>query len=238
MITKAQANEHVTVIELFTSQGCGDVAPAEAAFNDLVQEHASEIVAFSCPVTLFDQIGWKDPFSQKICDRRLDDYVAANISTTSAIPQVILNGTFTSTTPRPNILSAMVKMSKVHSDIKPIDLGLKDGALQITLPEVETKKPLMIWLIGYQDDNESLITAGPNEGALLQQARIARVIQRLGPWNGKTAQQSYALANTSGAINGYIILAQEQKDQGDFEQSTMRIFAAGQVRSDQDQVGN
>ena len=51
----------VTVIELFTSEGCSSCPPAEAKLGQLVDDEG--VIALSYHVDYWDNIGWEDPFA-------------------------------------------------------------------------------------------------------------------------------------------------------------------------------
>ena len=66
----------LTVVELFTSQGCSSCPPADALLGELATRDG--ILALSRHVGYWDYIGWKDPFAlpanterQRVYARRL-----------------------------------------------------------------------------------------------------------------------------------------------------------------------
>ena len=58
----AQAGERLTVVELFTSQGCPLCPPADAFLGELTQR--TDVLGLSFHVGYWDYIGWADPFSK------------------------------------------------------------------------------------------------------------------------------------------------------------------------------
>ena len=57
----AHAADKLTVVELYTSQGCSSCPPADAYLGVLAKR--DDILALSFHVDYWDYIGWKDPFS-------------------------------------------------------------------------------------------------------------------------------------------------------------------------------
>nr|QQZ49836.1 DUF1223 domain-containing protein [Phenylobacterium glaciei] len=53
----------LTVVELFTSQGCSSCPPANANLAKLADR--PDVLALSFGVTYWDQLGWKDTFASK-----------------------------------------------------------------------------------------------------------------------------------------------------------------------------
>ncbi|MBT3306373.1 MAG: DUF1223 domain-containing protein, partial [Alphaproteobacteria bacterium] len=51
----------LTLVELFTSQGCSSCPPADAFLGELSKR--SDVLALSVHVDYWDYIGWKDPFA-------------------------------------------------------------------------------------------------------------------------------------------------------------------------------
>ena len=61
----------LTVVELFTSQGCSSCPPANANVAKLAGQ--PDILALSFGVTYWDSLGWKDTFASKAyTDRQWD----------------------------------------------------------------------------------------------------------------------------------------------------------------------
>lgn len=59
----AQPARPLTVVELFTSQGCSSCPPANANLARLADR--PDVLALSFGVTYWDQLGWKDTFASK-----------------------------------------------------------------------------------------------------------------------------------------------------------------------------
>ena len=62
----------MTVVELFTSQGCSSCPPAEAYLGELAER--DDVVALEFHVDYWDYIGWKDRFAQSAFTDRQKAY--------------------------------------------------------------------------------------------------------------------------------------------------------------------
>ncbi|HYQ72670.1 MAG TPA: DUF1223 domain-containing protein [Gammaproteobacteria bacterium] len=84
----------VTLLELFTSQGCSSCPPAERWLNRLVDDADlwTEIVPLAFHVDYWDYIGWQDPFAAAAYGERQRDYARAGRARTVYTPGLFANG--------------------------------------------------------------------------------------------------------------------------------------------------
>ena len=66
------AQGRLTLVELYTAQGCATCPPADAYLADLAER--SDVLALSFHVDYWDYIGWKDPFADAAHTRRQQAY--------------------------------------------------------------------------------------------------------------------------------------------------------------------
>ena len=80
----------VTVIELFTSQGCSSCPTADA----LLESYADrpDVVALTLPVDYWDYLGWKDTLASPKFSARQRTYAKARGDGRVYTPQVVING--------------------------------------------------------------------------------------------------------------------------------------------------
>jgi hypothetical protein len=60
---ETKAGTGFAVIELFTSEGCSSCPPADKAVAALLKEHNSNVYVLSYHVDYWNNLGWKDIFS-------------------------------------------------------------------------------------------------------------------------------------------------------------------------------
>ena len=87
---KTESYPSVTVLELFTSQGCSS-CPAADELLTKIQEN-SNVVALSYHVDYWNYIGWKDPFSKVEFSNKQRAYAQKFNSSSIYTPQVVING--------------------------------------------------------------------------------------------------------------------------------------------------
>ena len=80
---------NVSVIELFTSEGCSSCPSADALMPKLQEQYDDKLIILSFHVDYWDRLGWKDAFSKPEWTRRQNQYAAALGNDT---PQAVVNG--------------------------------------------------------------------------------------------------------------------------------------------------
>lgn len=86
--------QQVSLIELFTSEGCSSCPPAEAWLNRFVDDEKlwKQVIPMAFHVDYWDYIGWKDRFAQKQFSERQYRYQKEGGVRTVYTPGVFLNG--------------------------------------------------------------------------------------------------------------------------------------------------
>ncbi|MER8459093.1 DUF1223 domain-containing protein [Mesorhizobium sp. M0027] len=88
--TSAAAGQTLTVVELFTSQGCWSCPPANA--NLIKVKDQPGVLALSFNVTYWDYLGWKDTFGKEEFTQRQVRYEPSLGRSGPFTPQVVVNG--------------------------------------------------------------------------------------------------------------------------------------------------
>jgi hypothetical protein len=84
----------VTLLELYTSQGCSSCPPAERWLNDYVDDEElwDKIIPVAFHVDYWDYIGWKDSYATAANGERQRDYARAGNARTVYTPGFFANG--------------------------------------------------------------------------------------------------------------------------------------------------
>ena len=80
----------LTVVELFTSQGCSSCPPANASLAAVASR--PDVLALSFGVTYWDYLGWKDTFAKPQFTDRQVAYEAGLGHGGPFTPQIVVNG--------------------------------------------------------------------------------------------------------------------------------------------------
>ncbi|MBU2976837.1 DUF1223 domain-containing protein [Alteromonas sp. C1M14] len=83
-----------TFLELYTSEGCSSCPPAEKWISGFVDSKKlwTELVPINFHVDYWDNLGWKDPFSNKAFSQRQSNYKQSGKANIIATPGFVLNG--------------------------------------------------------------------------------------------------------------------------------------------------
>lgn len=92
----AQDSKPITVVELFTSQGCSSCPPADTNLSKLARRTIDDrqIVTLSFHVDYWDRLGWKDPFSDERFTLRQRRYAQVMKLNRIYTPQMVVNGQY------------------------------------------------------------------------------------------------------------------------------------------------
>jgi hypothetical protein len=170
----------LTVVELFTSQGCSSCPPANANLAKLSDRR--DILALSFGVTYWDSLGWKDTFASKAYTDRQWDYAHGLHHTNVATPQMVVNG----------------RLDVVGNSLDEIDDAARKARLPATAPRVtlteaavtvaaaaRPARPAQVWLVRYDPATVQVpIKRGENNGKTLPHKNVVKELVRLGAFDG------------------------------------------------------
>lgn len=176
----AEGAPALTVVELFTSQGCSSCPPANA--NAIALSDRPDLLVLSYGVTYWDYLGWKDSFAKPEYTRRQEDYEPALGRSGPFTPQIVVDGrqdTVGDVLPELENLIARGPRSdsaEIEIDSRTAQIGAgrapKDGA--------------DVWLIRFDPRRiEVPVHHGENGGRTLPHRNVVRALQWLGKWEGR-----------------------------------------------------
>ncbi|MER9544141.1 DUF1223 domain-containing protein [Mesorhizobium sp. M0437] len=177
--TSAAAGETLTVVELFTSQGCSSCPPANA--NLIKVKDRPGVLALSFNVTYWDYLGWKDTFGKEEFTQRQVRYEPSLGRSGPFTPQVVVNGRADAVGARPGEIEQLIS-SGGHGDGP--SLSLAGGKVSIGAGPVPGGKA-DVWLVRYGKGIVDVpVARGENTGRTLPHANGVHSLTRLGSWTG------------------------------------------------------
>lgn len=185
VLTAESPDNRVALLELYTSQGCSSCPPAERWLSSLKDSGISseQIIPLAFHVTYWDYIGWRDRFGSHQYDERQRRIAAYNKQRSIYTPQFVLAGddfrsyaTFSGDVRAIVSMPASIDLKLMVQDNQPgfIDVMLSASADENDLSEVP------LYLVLYENDLQSKVEDGENEGKLLQHDYVVR--QLYGPF--------------------------------------------------------
>ncbi|WP_192385136.1 DUF1223 domain-containing protein, partial [Mesorhizobium silamurunense] len=122
----AASAQPLTVVELFTSQGCSSCPPANA--NLIKVKDQPGVLALSFNVTYWDYLGWKDTFGRQEFTQRQVNYEPSLGHDGPFTPQVVVNGSADAVGAKPGeIQSLIAKAGRAEGP----DVSLTGGKVSI-----------------------------------------------------------------------------------------------------------
>ena len=159
--------QQVTLLELYTSQGCSSCPPAERWMNGFVDDDDlwKEIVPVAFHVDYWDYIGWKDPYATAANGNRQRDYARAGQARTVYTPGFFTNGReWRGWTFRLGPRSSRSQPGK-------LEVRVEEGQLEAQFPA--NSKPLLlnVAILGFDIDTE--VKRGENRNSTLRQEFVS-----------------------------------------------------------------
>lgn len=181
----AHADE-LTVVELFTSQGCSSCPPADALLAELAER--DDVLALSTHVDYWDYLGWKDPFASAATTKRQRSYADKLGLRYVYTPQMVIQGTTQVVgSHRQEVLKEIAGIS--HTNDIDVDLHRQDDGVLVTLPADEAfardRRAADVWLILIDDRRSTRVERGENRGRHLTYRNVVQSINRIGIWRGQ-----------------------------------------------------
>ncbi len=172
----------LTVVELYTSQGCSSCPPADAFLGELAKR--DDLLALSIHVDYWDYIGWKDRFASPANTKRQRAYASKLGMRYVYTPQMIVQGAHHTTgSDRAKILAMIAKAQK--SNRVAVKISRAEGGIRVTVPGADTTDEAAVWLAVFDTKHDTVIKRGENGGRTLSYYNVVRGMKRIGTWSGQ-----------------------------------------------------
>ena len=193
------------VVELFTSQSCSSCPPADKLLGKLAQN--PNVIAFSCHVTYWDHLNWRDTLSRKFCTDRQRAYAAFMNSRQIYTPQMVVNGEH-------GFVGSDRRTAQHHvssKNVAAISLTQKDGVLVAEMPDLgKGAAAQTLWLIRYHDTHTQDIPSGENRGRTITYTNSIEILDQVDTWDGTPGELRFELPDGEAKNPGFALLAQPQ----------------------------
>lgn len=181
----AQAEQHrLTVVELFTSQGCSSCPPADAFLGDLSARR--DVLTLSFHVDYWDYIGWKDPFASPRHTQRQRDYARQFDLRYVYTPQMVIQGADQAVgSDRGAVLEKVASprnKGRVKVSIRP---DRKKGDVLIGIGGGVIDGEADVVLVIYDKQHVTSVKRGENSGRTITNSNVVRSMRTIATWTGE-----------------------------------------------------
>jgi hypothetical protein len=178
--SKSKGKTGPVIVELFTSEGCSSCPPADELLSELIADNGANIAPLSEHVSYWNYIGWNDPYSSSVFDRRQYKYVSLFGLNSAYTPQVIVNGVEQTVGNNGNsVRGAIAKALKAPPLELPLSTSWKSATvLLVTIdPEAIQEQKGEITLAVTESGLTSNVRAGENVGHVLKHDAVVRALK-------------------------------------------------------------
>src|SRR5438067_2806894 len=165
------------LVELFTSEGCSSCPPADAVLARLHEKQPApgvQLVVLSEHVDYWNDLGWRDPFSDALFTDRQSRY-GSRIYT----PQAVVDGRLDvlGSDEEGIIRAATAAAAEPHGAVS---LTARVHRVHIAATALPTHGPAQVLLAVVEDGLVSKVLHGENEGRTLPHTAVVRALKGVG----------------------------------------------------------
>lgn len=176
---QAEQRTNLTVVELFTSQGCSSCPPADALLGRIA-EARPDVLPLAFHVDYWNYLGWMDQLSAEFATARQVAYRDAMGAAYVYTPQFVVGGARQYGLRNAQELVDSLDFDRTPGvaltwtssglDLNPVEGGLQEGH---------------IWAVTFEDVVETDIGAGENRGHTLEYHHPVTGLTRIGAWENE-----------------------------------------------------
>jgi len=172
----------LTVVELYTSQGCSSCPPADAYLGRLAAR--PDVLALSFHVDYWDYIGWKDPFADTRFTARQRAFSVIFSQRYVYTPQMVVHGSYQVVGSQPDDIEGAINKAKKMPYVA-VSLKQAGTSYQVDLPASPDQKGVNVIAVFYDTKHETAIKRGENAGQKLANYNVVRDFEEVALWNGE-----------------------------------------------------
>jgi len=207
-----QAQDRLTVVELFTSQGCSSCPPADAFLGELTKR--ADVLPLSLHVDYWDYIGWKDPFADAKHTSRQRTYAARFGLRYVYTPQMVIHGNAQATgSDRRRVLSSIEESRALPR----IPIKLKQGRGGVVMVTIEggtatASQPAEVVLVMIDSEHKTSVKRGENRGKTLSNFNVVRSMTTVAEWTGGNMEFATNVSEVQGSGDTVAVFVQSEEN--------------------------
>ena len=176
------AEHRVTVLELYTSEGCNSCPPADRWLSGLPGRgiSADRAVLLAFHVDYWNQLGWPDRFSKPAYSARQREVAQRASSGVVYTPQIVLDGralrqtySFDTLETRLNAINREKGQASISADVTTA-AGQVRVSGEVRLAAIDVRQDVEVWIALFEQGLSSRVTRGENAGKVLYHDFVVR----------------------------------------------------------------
>jgi len=214
----AAGDRPLTVVELFTSQGCSSCPPADQLLGELAARH--DVLALSFHVDYWDYIGWRDTFARPEFTKRQQHYAKRFRHNSVYTPQIVVNGISEATGSDRGAVLAL--LAGATAGTVAVGIAHQGDGLRLTAAAVVDGPAADLWLVSFDREHGVEIAKGENRGRTILYSHVVRGLWKVGSWSGLATEETVQPAGWPGAAGDCWAVILQARGDG-------RILGAAQI---------
>ncbi|MEP4378415.1 MAG: DUF1223 domain-containing protein [Alphaproteobacteria bacterium] len=212
----AYADQQLTVVELYTSQGC----PACPAADKLLAKLADRpgILALSFHVDYWDYIGWADPFANEVYAARQQRYLEQLKLPYVYTPQMVVDGKLHASGNKKHRVESNIEHARDQKQgrVSVTVTRISEGQVRVQIPSADAlyRGEADIMLVRFDEKHVTDVTRGENKGKTLINHNVVRLLRPVADWNGEAVDLVMRLQDIGGADPAYCAIFVQERGQG------------------------
>jgi hypothetical protein len=221
----------VSIVELYTSEGCNSCPPADRWFSGLPKQGVSPDMAvlLAFHVDYWNRLGWSDRFSQASFTGRQREVASRASRGVVYTPQLVLDGQdLRHVYSTEQLLTKLAAINAEKAQAK-IQANVSSSANEVRISgEVEVFSPapgkgVQVWVASFENGLSSRVTAGENAGKRLEHDYVVRELAgpfSIGPDGHAQLEHRIKLQSDWNAERMGIAVFVERRDSGEILEAT------------------
>lgn len=201
------------LVELFTSEGCSSCPPADALLARLEKENS--VIVLSEHVDYWDQLGWRDPFSNAQFTRRQTIYADRLNAKGNYTPQMVVDGRteFVGSDSRraASATAEAAQRPKIGVQVSSVDRNASQWTVHIDVPAIPQAAEVMVALV--EPTAVTQVARGENGGRELKHVGVVRTLTPAGSMAKGVAFSKDVTIRSTGLHQRVVVFVQA-KNQG------------------------
>ncbi len=210
----ALAGPKLTVVELFSSQGCSSCQAADANLLELTRR--DDVLALNFHVDYWDFAGWKDPYADSAYTRRQQAYAERFGQPYLVSPQTVINGKLHTPGTDARRLNSLVAAARNEKgsciNVRLTRAGSRN--VRVRIDDESCCGVAEVLLAHYDAEHATRVTDGENSGRTLKTFNVVRQLAAVAVWQGGSLDLTISLQDLAGAGEDAVAVILQEQAQG------------------------